>query len=43
MEHLKTGMKQIPLLHGEFYYYPNKESNDKSTIIKTESIQVMFI
>ena len=38
-----TSKLQIPLLHGEFYYYPNKESNDKSTIIKTESIQVMFI
>ena len=34
---------QIPLLHGDFYYYPNKESNDKSTSIKTESIQVMFL
>lgn len=34
---------QIPLLHGGFYYYPNKESNDKSTSIKTESIQVMFL
>ena len=38
-----TSKLQIPLLHGEFYYYPNKKSNDKSTIIKTESIQVMFI
>lgn len=34
---------QIPLLHGDFYYYPNKESNDKSTAIKTESVQVMFL
>lgn len=34
---------QIPLLHGGFYYYPNKESNDKSTKIKTESIQIMFL
>lgn len=34
---------QIPLLHGDFYYYPNKESNDKATSIKTESIQVMFL
>lgn len=34
---------QIPLLHGDFYYYPNKELNDKSTSIKTESIQVMFL
>lgn len=34
---------QIPLLHGDFYYYPNKEFNDKSTSIKTESIQVMFL
>ncbi len=34
---------QIPLLHGDFYYYPNKESGDKSTSIKTESIQVMFL
>lgn len=34
---------QIPLLHGGFYYYPNKESGDKSTSIKTESIQVMFL
>lgn len=34
---------QIPLLHGGFYYFPNKESNDKSTSIKTESVQVMFL
>lgn len=34
---------QIPLLHGGFYYYPNKESNDKNTKIKTESVQVMFL
>lgn len=34
---------QIPLLHGDFYYYPNKNNNDKSTSIKVESIQVMFI
>lgn len=34
---------QIPLLHGDFYYYPNKESNDKTTSIKTESVQVMFL
>ena len=38
-----TSKLQIPLLHGGFYYYPNKESNDKSTSIKTESVQVMFL
>ena len=34
---------QIPLLHGGFNYYPDKDSNSKSNSIKTESIQIMFI
>lgn len=34
---------QIPLLHGGFNYYPDKDSNNKNNSIKTESIQIMFI
>lgn len=38
-----TSKLQIPLLHGEFYYYPNKDQRDKQTSVKTESVQVFFI
>ena len=34
---------EIPILHGGFNYYPNKENNDKSTSIKIDDIQVYFI
>lgn len=34
---------EIPLLHGGFYYYPNKETGDKTTAVKVESIETLFI
>ena len=34
---------EIPILHGGFNYYPNKENNDKTTFIKIDDIQVYFI
>lgn len=38
-----TSLVEIPILHGGFNYYPNKEKSDKTTSIKTESIQILFI
>lgn len=34
---------EMPLLHGGFNYYPNKSDKDKTTCIRTESVQVIFI
>jgi len=34
---------EVPILHGGFNYYPNKENNDKLTSIKIDDIQVYFI
>lgn len=34
---------EIPLLQGGFRYYPNKETNDKSTHVMMETIQYYFI
>ena len=34
---------EVPILHGGFNYYPNKDTNDKVTSIKIDDIQVYFI
>lgn len=34
---------EIPVLHGGFRYYSNKDNNDKSNFIKIPDIQVYFI
>ena len=34
---------EIPILHGGFKYYPNKNTNSKTDVITIEDIQVYFI
>lgn len=34
---------EIPILHGGFSYYGNKEINDKSTCIRIETMQFVFV
>jgi hypothetical protein len=34
---------EIPILHGGFNYYPNKDSKDQTSSIKIDDIQVYFI
>ena len=34
---------EMPLLHGGFKYYPNKESNDKTSSVRMETVQILFI
>lgn len=34
---------EMPLLHGGFMYYPNKENGDKSSSIRVETVQILFI
>lgn len=34
---------EIPILHGGFKYYPNKDTDDTSTSLTTETIQFHFI
>ena len=34
---------EVPVLHGGFKYYPNKDTNDRTTSIRIPDIQVYFI
>ena len=34
---------EIPLFHGGFNYYPNKDTNDKDTSIRLDTLQILFI
>lgn len=34
---------EIPLLHGDFNYYPDKSANDKTNSIRMDTLQIMFI
>ena len=34
---------EMPLLHGGFKYYTNKESGDKTSSVRMETVQILFI
>jgi hypothetical protein len=38
-----TSNLEVPLLHGGFKYYPNKQENDKTTSMNIDTLQIMFI
>lgn len=34
---------EVPMLNGDFFYYPNKSENDKQTAIRMEPVQIFWI